>query len=119
MEITRLLEQVIMRMPSAKPAETLRMAMLLCHSPCDGAPAERLDDPAALDERIRDLELQLAGHEDQHAAIAQELDSLASTEPCHFSVQHLWTLIRAIKVQSQLLNFYLGPQPAVLETARS
>lgn len=112
MEPIRFLEQVSACMPAAAPAEVFRMAMLLCHA----NPQLDLDDEAAqlemLDRQIRELTLQLALHEDQHAAIAEDLECLASTEPCQFSVQHLWTLIRAIKVQSQLLNLYLGPDRA-------
>ena len=118
MDIMNLLEQVSVRMPSATPAEVFRMAMLLCHATNEPDSSDGQGDLyASLDELIRDLDLQLAGHEDQHAAIADDLESLASTEPCQFNVQHLWTLIRAIKVQSQLLNFYLGPQKSALETA--
>ncbi len=83
------------------------MAMLLCHA----APSlEALEDEQQRAKLLGDIQLQISMHEDQHSAIACELDSLASTEPCEFSVNHLWTLIRAIKVQSQLLTFYLGPQ---------
>lgn len=94
-------------MPGAPAAEAFRMAMLLCHA----APSvDALDDDRLRTKLLGEVQLQIAMHEDQHAAIASELDALASTEPCEFSVNHLWTLIRAIKVQSQLLNFYLGPQ---------
>ncbi len=106
MQPTRLLNEVLAEMPGAPAAEVFRTAMLLCHA----APSlEALDDDSLRLKLMSDIQLQIAMHEDQHAAIASELDSLASTEPCEFSVNHLWTLIRAIKVQSQLLNFYLGP----------
>ncbi|MCC6508799.1 MAG: hypothetical protein IT423_06810 [Pirellulaceae bacterium] len=108
MELNRLLDEVVAHMPDAAPAEAFRMAMLLCHSAPD---LESLADAPLRERLLQDLQMQLAMHEDQHAAIASELDSLASTEPCQFHVNHLWTLIRAIKVQSQLLTFYLGPQP--------
>ncbi len=107
MEPTRLLNHILAEMPGAPMAEVFRMAMLLCHA----APSPiALDDESLRAKLFSEIQLQLSMHEDQHAAIASELDSLASTEPCEFSVNHLWTLIRAIKVQSQLLNFYLGPQ---------
>ncbi len=107
MEPTRLLQEVLAEMPGAPAAEAFRMAMLLCHA----APSvDALDDDRLRTKLLGEVQLQIAMHEDQHAAIASELDALARTEPCEFSVNHLWTLIRAIKVQSQLLNFYLGPQ---------
>lgn len=114
MEPMRLLQEVLTRMPGAEPAEAFRMAMLLCHS---RQAEEAVEDAELCDGLIQDLQLQLAMHEDQHAAIAEDLDALASTEPCQFNVQHLWGLIRAIKVQSQLLGLYLGPQNVSLETA--
>jgi hypothetical protein len=108
----RLLQHVADRLPEAGPGEVFRMAMLVCHQAGDSLD---LDDQAGMDQLIRDISLQIAIHEDQHAAIASELDSLASTEPCQFNTQHLWTLIRAIKVQSQLLAMYLGPEVTALE----
>lgn len=112
MEPQHLLKHVMARLPEATPGEVFRMAMLVCHQAGDSVD---LGDDDALDRKIRDITLQLAIHEDQHAAIASELDNLASTEPCQFSTQHLWTLIRAIKVQSQLLAMYLGPEFIALE----
>lgn len=111
MELNRLLQQVMVRMPAASAADTFRMAMLLSHTlgHSDGETSGEVFE-LAIDQRMQDISLQLSVHEDQHAAIADDLDSLASTEPCQFNVQHLWTLVRAIKVQSQLLGFYLGPQ---------
>lgn len=106
MEPTRLLNEVLAELPGTPAAEAFRLAMLLCHA----APSvDALADDQLRSRLLADIQLQISMHEDQHAAIAAELDSLASTEPCDFSVNHLWTLIRAIKVQSQLLNFYLGP----------
>lgn len=64
---------------------------------------------AALQQQCQEISIQLAAATDQHAAVSDELDSLAATEPCDFSPEHLWTLVRAIKVQSQILNHYLGP----------
>lgn len=118
MQITSLLQQVMDRMPTATPAETFRMAMLLCHSMNEVHLSGAIEQPPQIDQRMRDISLKLAVHEDQHAALADDLDSLASTEPSQFNVQHLWTLVRAIKVQSQLLSLYLGPQeePAVTAT---
>ena len=56
------------------------------------------------------LKLQLAT--DQHAAMTQELEELAGSDPEKFSQEQVWILIRAIKVQSQVLQLYVG-QPAL------
>jgi hypothetical protein len=52
------------------------------------------------------LQLQLAT--DQHAAMTQELEDLAASDPDKFSQDQIWVLIRAIKVQSQVLQMYVG-----------
>ena len=49
---------------------------------------------------------------DQHAAVAEELDSMCSDGPVQFSPDQLWVLLRAVKVQSQILELYTD-QPAL------
>jgi hypothetical protein len=53
------------------------------------------------------IELKMSALHDQQAAIAHELDELATSAPCEFNPKHVWTLVRGIKVQTQLLNQYL------------
>ena len=48
----------------------------------------------------------------QHAAMTEELESLAASDPRQFDPEQIWILIRAIKVQSQILQLYVG-QPAL------
>ena len=52
------------------------------------------------------LKLQLAT--DQHAAMTEELEALAASDPEKFTSDQIWVLVRAIKVQSQVLQLYLG-----------
>jgi hypothetical protein len=40
--------------------------------------------------------------------MTEELESLAKTDPLKFSADQIWVLIRAIKVQSQILQLYVG-----------
>ena len=49
---------------------------------------------------------------DQHAAMTEELECLARSDPQRFSSEQIWILIRAIKVQSQILQLYVG-EPAL------
>jgi hypothetical protein len=37
-----------------------------------------------------------------------ELEELAQSNPKQFTLEQIWTLIRAIKVQSQVLQLYVG-----------
>ena len=87
-------------------AELLRAALLIVlHSP----DLENLDDEEQIERQLQEIEWQMRASLDQHAAVADELDNLATTAPCDFTSEHLWTLVRAIKVQNQILNLYLGP----------
>lgn len=43
---------------------------------------------------------------DQHAAVAAELDSMCGDGPIHFTPDQLWVLLRAVKVQDQILELY-------------
>jgi hypothetical protein len=45
---------------------------------------------------------------DQHAAMTEELEELAASDPKSFNQDQIWILIRAIKVQSQVLQMYVG-----------
>jgi hypothetical protein len=40
--------------------------------------------------------------------MTQELEELASSDPEKFSRDQIWVLVRAIKVQSQILQLYVG-----------
>jgi hypothetical protein len=40
--------------------------------------------------------------------MTQELEELASSDPQKYTADQVWVLIRAIKVQSQVLQLYVG-----------
>ena len=42
------------------------------------------------------------------AAMTEELERLAASDPERFTQDQIWILIRAIKVQSQVLQMYVG-----------
>jgi hypothetical protein len=107
LETQQLIERVAKLYPDYGATELLRMALLLALQ-FPSLSATRCD--TELQQQCQEIGMQLSAAGDQHAAVAEELDSLATTTPCDFSPSHLWTLVRAIKVQSQLLNLYLGPQ---------
>jgi hypothetical protein len=44
--------------------------------------------------------------------MTEELESLARSDPRRFAPEQIWVLIRAIKVQSQILQLYVG-QPVL------
>ena len=106
MDASQLATRIAQLRPELEPAEQLRMALLLA---LQHQNLGVLEDDDELERQCQEIGLQLSATSDQHAAVADELDSLALTAPCEFSPAHLWTLVRAIKVQNQILSLYLGP----------
>lgn len=91
--------------PDAPSRDVARLCLLL---------ANRVDNLDALrrEERMTDAwneaNLRLQAASDQHAAMTEELEQLAATDPRQFTLEHVWILIRAIKVQSHILQMYVG-----------
>ncbi len=105
MDAAELTRNITSLKPDLAQVEVLRLALLVAQR------VDSLDDLSEDSELMRlcdDACLKLGAATDQHEAVAGELDSLAATDSCDFSTDHLWTLVRAIKVQSQVLNLYLG-----------
>lgn len=55
-----------------------------------------------------EMGMRLQATTDQHAAMTEELEELSRADPSEFSMDQIWILIRAIKVQSQILQLYVG-----------
>lgn len=106
MDAQQLVERLARLRQDDEPTELLRMALLLS---LQFPGLEHSCDDEELVAQCHEIAMQLSANSDQHAAVAEELDSLASTDTCDFSPDHLWTLVRAIKVQNQILHMYLGP----------
>jgi hypothetical protein len=95
--------------PTATASEIARMCLLITNS------VDSLDTLASPDELFRiwrEMGLKIQAATDQHAAMTEELEQLVQTDPDKFSKDQIWILIRAIKVQSQILQLYLG-EPAL------
>lgn len=90
--------------PDADTRDVARLCLLLANS----ADVEQLDEDEDLVRAWKETSLRLQAATDQHAAMTEELDSLARTDPRQFSPEQIWVLIRAIKVQSKILELYLG-----------
>ena len=95
--------------PHASPQDVARACLLLANSrPNLG----ELADAGMLRAAWKDACLKLQFATDQHAAMTQELEELAASDPEKYSRDQVWILIRAIKVQSQVLQLYVG-QPVL------
>lgn len=93
--------------PRADVREVARTCLLLSNMRDQ---LDDLDDDQKLAEAWRELSLMLQLATDQHAAMTEELEQLAKSNPNEFDKEQIWVLVRAIKVQSQVLQLYLGEQ---------
>jgi hypothetical protein len=91
--------------PASTPRDVARLCLLLTNLTDDLA---ALDDDARLAEAWKQTGLRLQAATDQHAAMTQELEELARSDPEKFTPDQIWVLVRAIKVQSQVLSLYVG-----------
>jgi len=95
--------------PEANTSDVARLCLLLANLVDNVA---ELENEATLDTAWREVGLRLQAATDQHAAMTHELEELARSDPKQFDPEQIWVLIRAIKVQSQILQLYIG-QPAL------
>ena len=95
--------------PGAEPREVARLCLLLVNSVEN---PQDLEEESVLLEVWRETQLRLQAAADQHAAMTEELERLASEHSTPLSQDQAWVLLRAIRVQNQLLEFYLGEAPA-------
>jgi hypothetical protein len=95
--------------PQASLKDVARVCLLLANNADD---VSVLRDDVSLHRAWKETGLKLQAATDQQAAMTQELENLASSDPEKSSKEQVWVLIRAIKVQSQVLQLYVG-QPAL------
>ena len=91
--------------PNADISDVARLCLLLSNSVENVA---ELQDEDRLTEAWNEMGLKLQAATDQHAAMTDELETLAASDPRNFCPEQSWLLIRAIKVQSQVLQLFLG-----------
>ncbi|MCA9218545.1 MAG: hypothetical protein KDB27_36000, partial [Planctomycetales bacterium] len=108
MNCTELAERIHRLEPEATDTEVARLCLLIANSV---ESLEQMDSDAQLKILWREMGLKMQAATDQHAAMTQELEDLAKSDPAKFSKEQIWILIRAIKVQSQILQLYLGNTP--------
>lgn len=91
--------------PEASVQDVARLCLLLSNR-TEGP--DKLGEDEVLKSAWQETGLKLQAATDQHAAMTQELEELANSDPEKFSRDQIWVLIRAIKVQSQVLQMYVG-----------
>ncbi len=111
MNCQELAHQIQDLQPEASTQDVARLCLLLSN---DSQQLEQLGDRPKLRAAWQEVGLKLQAATDQHAAMTQELEDLANSDPEKFSKDQIWVLIRAIKVQSQVLQMYVGQPMANL-----
>jgi hypothetical protein len=101
-ELARRIEAVH---PGASARDVARLCLLLANSTED---VETLREERTLTQTWREISLRLQAATDQHAAMTAELEALSRSQASELGPEQIWTLLRALKVQSQVLQFYLG-----------
>ena len=91
--------------PAASARDVARLCLLLANSADDVA---SLRDEQTLAQSWREISLRLQAATDQHAAMTAELETLSQSHAGELGHEQIWTLLRALKVQSQVLQLYLG-----------
>lgn len=105
MNCRQLAERISKLQPEASTRDVARLCLLLSNATDN---VETLDDQGRLTSAWKEMGLRLQAATDQHAAMTEELESLARSDPKKFTPDQIWVLIRAIKVQSQILQLYVG-----------
>jgi len=100
-ELASRLEQL---QPGADTKDVARLCLLLSNAIEN---VDDLEDEKVLSEAWKEVGLRLQAATDQHAAMTEELELLARSDPRKFTPDQIWVLIRAIKVQSQVLQLYV------------
>jgi hypothetical protein len=91
--------------PRARPRDVARVCLLLTNHVRN---FQDLADDERLAQAWHEMSLRLQAAADQHAAMSGELDELARSKPEEFTAAQIATLLRVIKVQSQVLELYVG-----------
>ena len=66
---------------------------------------------AELAELCKQFRIKLEHTSDQYAAVTCELQEMAESDPSKFGRDQIWTMLRAIKIQDQLLKLHIGGEP--------
>ena len=105
MNCHELAERIESLQPEASPQDVARLCLLLSNR---DETLDVLQQTDQLKTAWAEISMKLQAATDQHAAMTQELEDLAASDPEKFTQDQIWILVRAIKVQSQVLQMYVG-----------
>ncbi len=104
MNCVQLAKRVESLLPGAPQAEIARWCTVIYN--IVGSNSDRLDTESGFAAIWNEANLRLHAAIDQHDATKSELENLARSDPRKFSPDQIWILVRALKVQDQLLQLY-------------
>jgi hypothetical protein len=101
---------VVLQIEKLLPDEPADRILLVAKVLCSGN--EERNPSSVSDQQVRNALSRIQSLDEQLVAAARDLDGLASNTPSEFEPSHVWTLIRTIKVQSQMLGliYYTADQ---------
>ena len=99
--------------PDLQPTDVARVTLLiLTAAESEGIVPDELDNDETVRKIWKRVQFRFESAMDQHAAVADELCEFGG-DATAFDPEQLWMLAKAVKVQSQLLEFYLGEDVVV------
>lgn len=104
-----LAERIQTLAPELSPIDVARLSLMVLTQTDD---SDLLADDSKLRSAWKNASFRLEAASDQHAAVSDELDQLCGDGPIEFSPDQLWLLLRAVKIQGQILELYTD-QPAL------
>ena len=108
MNCQQLAQRISSLQPDLSEIEVARLCLVIL-SQCDDH--QKLSSDEHLLTVWKHASFRLDAASDQHAGVSEELEMMCADGPVQFTPDQLWILMRAIKVQSQLLELYTQ-QPA-------
>ena len=103
MNCQELAKRIAELQPELSPIDVARLCLLILVQTPN---VDSLHDDKVLKKAWRNVSFRLEAATDQHSAVGQELEEMCGDGPIQFTPDQLWVLLRAVKVQSQLLELY-------------
>ncbi|MEM8679588.1 MAG: hypothetical protein AAGF97_09580 [Planctomycetota bacterium] len=72
---------------------------------------ETFENDSELSNKCSTLHLKRQHVTEQYGAVLEELNELADSDPTKFGREQVWSLLRAIKIQDQIIKLHLGGDP--------
>lgn len=107
MKVEHLATKIQHLQPHWKTPDVAEMCLMLSVSD----DLEEITDENELSSKCSTLHLKRQHVTEQYGAVLEELDELAQSDPSKFGREQIWVLLRAIKIQDQIIKLHLGGSP--------